>query len=261
VKFRIFGLKIGHLDKVLFRYRRHDSNISQDNLALSDARNTILTECYAALGAKVNAALILPFRNTAKEQFLFAEYSGFVPMNELLSDISSSNFFSRRVVAVQNMSSELVQLCNTHDIEIAHVPEFKSISETLSHLLENSMSEIEAIVSCTANFPFRLPKVYDSTLSKMMIFGYQQIFSSVRFDSNVYKMSNFGLIPIGNRQELKVLRDRVYLESGGVFGINLRSTHRDDPEVLSSLMGTIVIANQEAFEVRNQGDIKHLLQN
>ena len=52
----------------------------------------------------------------------------------------------------------------------------------------------------------------------------------------------------GSRRELRVHRDRLYLESGGLIGVSFSQA---GPSTSTPRVGSFVIASNEAIEVRN----------
>jgi len=250
VKFLLHKKRIGHLKKSLFRYRRHSNNISSNELLLSKARNQILIEAAASLDWKDHkSAIMIPFRNSVSEEFVHRDnLRGFSILKKLLVDISGSRLFSRRVLAVQEESKAVKTLGDTYGIEIIKVPRFITIAELIAFTKARHLQEIDSLVSATVNFPFRIQTCYDAAVSKLRIFGYDKMFSATKVEGNIYRLGANGMEYFGSRRELRVHRDRLYIESGGLNGV---SFSQPNPSTSSPRVGSFVIASNEAIEVRN----------
>lgn len=249
VKTLLHKKNIGHLEKPLFNYRRHSSNISSNELMLSRARNQILIEAATSLDWKNHkSAILIPFRNNKSEDFALRRFKGPSILEKLMEDISKSRLFSRRVLAVQEVSQEINVIGDKFEVEVIKVPSFPTIAELIEHAKAKLFPEINSLVSATVNFPFRNQTCYDAAISKLRIFGYYKMFSAIKVEGNVYRLGANGMEYFGSRRELRINRDRLYIESGGLIGVSFTPSVSN---VSTVKVGSFVMASIEATEIRN----------
>jgi glycosyltransferase involved in cell wall biosynthesis len=256
LKAKLADGKIGHISCVLFQYRRHGNNISTDELRLSKARNTILCELLKL--DKINdksSCLILPFRNLPRDSYAIAEPEDESSILEkVLRDMSVSTGFNQLALVVQNVSREVSKLAVKYDADLMTVPEFPSITESINFLKRNKKIKSEIVITGTVDYPLRLPEIYDAALSKMLIFKYNEIFSTVRFDSNAYRLGINGLEPISPHRELRLSRDRIYIQTGGLRGLDLNTSEQNH----NRRCGQILISSIESLEIREYNSMQYL---
>lgn len=261
VKAVIAGGNIGHIPKKLFKYRKHSSNISQDELMLSDARNTILKEILnSGVLDKPTSALILPFRNSHQEYFFRRRsFNGKSILDKVLEDFTTSESFDEILIFTQHETKDLREIAEKLHIRLEQLPIESSIDNMIEKARVNGIVAADIVVASTLNFPFRLKEVYDAALAKMLVFDYERIFSAVRYDKHVYKVGKNGMELNGLRQELRIHRDRIYIETGGVSGRRFSSEFKDKEDKRSPNTGNILISPEESVEIRNESSFNFLL--
>lgn len=262
VKAVIAGGNIGHIPRKLFKYRKHSSNISQNELMLSSARNTILKEILKSrLVDKPTSILVLPFRNSHQEEFFRRRsFNGKSILDKVLGDFTASDSFDDIVILTQHETKDLKEVARKSNIRLEHVPSESSIDNMIEKARIDRIVRADIVVAATLNFPFRLKEVYDAALAKMLVFDYERIFSAVRYDKHVYKIGKNGMELNGLRQELRINRDRIYIETGGVRGRRFSSEFKDKMGERSPSTGNILISPEESVEIRNESSFNFLLE-
>lgn len=257
VKMVMHKKRIGHLAKPLFSYRRHSNNISSNELSLSRARNQILIETASKLDWNNHkSAVMIPFRNNKAEEFtLNGNDKGVSLLEKLMVDISSSKLFSRRAIAVQENSWLLHSIASRHGFEVIVVPSFSTIARVIEFINTQHFQKINSLLAATVNFPFRIETCYDAAIAKLRIFNYDKMFSTTKVEGNVYRLGVHGMEYFGSREELRVRRDRLYIESGGLTAVHFSYSHQD---IYTKRVGSFLVSPNEAIEVRDATSVRHL---
>ena len=117
------------------------------------------------------------------------------------------------------------------------------IDHTIEHVLNNYFKKIpNSILICNFEYPLLKASYIDSAISSLFNHGSDSVISVVREQNNLYHDSGNGLSAFTLNKELRLERDIVYRETGGLHIVRGEYFHKNHT-LTSNLVSYVEIDN------------------
>lgn len=254
VKF-INKFKVININKTLFSYRRHNSNLTNNENKILGTRLKI-KDAYVKKN-KIDlpkAAAVIPLRpnyDIALEAFgesTFLDHK----INELLNAnnvskviVTSSDLVIREHVQ-RNYGEQVHFIVRPLETERINV----SLFETLKFLSGNDLlDDMEAILFCSVTFPFVDQHIINDAINTLAIFKADSLVSVRQEDNKFYRHTGNGMQAILEQDSFtKLEREALYKYTGGILLTKKTSSIRAG-KLIHGNVGHVVISEKAALNV------------
>jgi len=269
IKF-VLNHKVNNINKPLFSYRRHGSNLTTNEERILTTRQRIKGDYINKHNLVLPTTVaVIPVRNTFIGQTNW-------PLLEIKGKTILESAIEKACVAkninwvVVTSSDENILLFLTGKkiqhpkLKIIPRPEqFSRIHESLSKTFDLVLEKLaqqnlfpQAIMSIALEYPFLSSDVIDDAVNTTTIFKSNSLLS-VRPDNRMYYQHiGQGMVPILDQDKFtKLEREALYKGAGGVT-LSITEDYKKAKKMVSGLVGHIVVDHLTAFGVWSDFELK-----
>ncbi len=263
--------KVANINKPLFFYRRHGSNLSENEDKILSTRKKINDSFINSFSTTVQkTSVIIPIRKTMINTTnwpLYKKCNGSTVLEEMVKKAAASKKIDTVVV-----TSEDQEILNfTHQLKdqvdkllvIPRPPEYARVNESLNKTiflvlneLKNKGIEPDLIMTLGIENPFISTDILEDAINTQTIFNSDSLIS-VRPDNRTYYQHNGqGMHPILDQERFtKFERDALYKGSGGIV-LTKKENFMKFRKMQSGKVGHIIVGNWTAFGVFSEFDLE-----
>lgn len=254
--------KIVHVDLPLFFYRQHSLSLSKNKSKLFKTRAKILKKNVKKIKIPSNIVAVIPVRgpNISNDCDSLFKFKG----KELLKVLIN------KVLKVKNINNIVILSSDKNVFDL--VKKFKNkkikfFKRDIKDSLENTSQKIsilnyfgnlkikpDLLYILNFNYPYLDEFYYELSLNTLLIHDYDKVITVLPDIKNqFYKDSKTGLrlISNSNSKELKLERDIIYVEKGGIQLETYKSFLSDSQ---NKKIGKIVIDNQSSIKIKKNNN-------
>ncbi|MCP1663268.1 glycosyltransferase involved in cell wall biosynthesis [Methanocalculus sp. AMF5] len=268
IKF-IYHHKVSNINKPLFYYRKHDTNLTRDEGRILETRREINQKFIDLYYGKKSTLAIIPVRKTHIGDTILPLYvttNGKTILENLIEQASLSENIDSVVVTSEddeilnhaiNLKDYFPKLCI-----ISRPEEYAQINEPLNrsiyHILD-SFEEIgripEAIMILSIDYPFIKTDHIDDAINTMTIFKTDSLLS-VRPDTRTFFQHNgHGMTPILNQDSYtRYEREALYKGAGGIVSSTVEN-FKINKKMASGKIGHVIVDQRTAFGIFSDFDM------
>lgn len=224
-----------HIGESLFCYRQHGGNLTRDESRLSRARAALMAKHVAKRGVlRPKVIGIVPVRGQVADPGSMAMRNlGGRPLVDWTIDEALSCEGINRVVVSSPDESVLEHVherygsrVGVHRRALDWAGLNVDVATTVSHVLDTEAAEdrfYDAQMILTAESPFRSAVYIQQAIDVMLLFGADGVVGVRRSDEMFYLHNGLGLQPVREDERLRLERDDLYRECGGMHLVRSRS--------------------------------------
>ena len=260
--------KVTNVNLPLFYYRQHNNNLSKKTDRILSTRHKIIKQHTKENEISSKSHLcILPIRSFYDETPLaLRPFSGTTLLGLTLQQIKESENISHTILS--SSDERILEYASKHKetipLTVDKRPEALSnfnarIENTVDYLLDEytQPGKYETITILNFEYPLRKPLYIDKAINTLYLFNADAVIAIEQKDANFYTHNGSGLEPFSTNRELRLERDVIYEESGGIHTVNYNSymKHRN---LLCGKVGHIVLDELSSKRVDSELDFRIL---
>ena len=250
---------VTNLNIPLFYYRQHPKSLTKNQEKILSTRSKILSNHPNV--SKEKTLVIIPIRKDSSNNPLYLKKFGKLTIiNNLISKIEESSKIykiivssdDKRIEKVLKKSDKVIFHNRKPDLAALNIP----IEETIDDVLNNfapSNKDIKFISVINYEYPFFKLNYLESSLDVMEVFGTNSSFSVLNSNSNFYIHEGNGLSPLSNNKKLRLERDFMFEEIGGIHSVNF-SWYKKNRHLTSPGSGHVLIDSLSSFKIKDGND-------
>lgn len=260
--------KVTNINKPLFSYRRHSTNLTLNEEKILNTRKQIKEVFVNQNFEKPTTLAVLPVRDhfIGNENLPLFFFNGKTLLEHKIDTCLASKHVSQIVVSVAG--AELFDFANAAfknepTIHVIQRPqEFAGPNETLFTTLMHAVDHIgsikfepQAVMSVSLDFPFTQADVLDEAINTLVLFKSDTVLS-VRSDTQMYyQHTGHTLQPILNQDKFTRLeREALYRGAGGIILTTVASLIKHQKTV-AGIVSHIVVNQKNAFGIFSDFDL------
>jgi len=261
--------KVVNVNKPLFSYRRHNSNLTSNEERILSTRKQI-KEFFVDQHLEIPQTLaIIPARNTFIGDLNWPLYT--VQGKSILQHKVETCVSAKRVsnVVITTSDDQILEHARQwvdqyKGVKLIKRPkEFARTNETLSRTVEHALNftleegvDFGMIMSVSLEYPFALSDMMDEAVNTLALFKADSVLS-VRPDNRMYyQHSGHTLTPILDQDKFtKLEREALYKGAGGVVVSTLKN-FKETKQLYSGSVSHIVVDQKTSFGVFSEFDFE-----
>jgi glycosyltransferase involved in cell wall biosynthesis len=256
--------KVANINKPLFSYRRHGSNLTTNEGRILDTRKKIKEAFVDQYLQTPETLAIIPIRNTFIGDINWPLYK--VDDQSIIQHKVAACLRSRRIghVIVSTSDYEILAHCreifgNDDKVSIIERPkEFTRLNETLNDTIKHALDYhhanfkmVDAIMTLSVEYPFLLHDVIDEAVNTLALFKSDSVLSVIPDNRMYYQHTGHTLHPILDQEKFtKLEREAIYRGAGGVV-LSTVKNFMDNHKMTSSKISHVVVDQKTAMRVSN----------
>ena len=262
--------KVANINKPLFSYRRHGTNLTTDESKILETRKKIKDLFVSQYHEKPQSLAVIPVRNT---------FIGKVNWPLLVMEDGKSILEKKVETCLAVNSIKAVSITTSDDDIFDHASaifrnvdrvfvirrprEFAGPNETLERTLQLALAEIsekgisvDTVISVSLEYPFLTADVIDDAVNSLVLFQSDSVLS-VRPDNHLYyQHTGHSLKPILDQDKFtKLEREALYKGAGGVVVARVNSFETSG-KMISGRVSHVVVDQKNAFGVFGPFDLQ-----
>jgi len=249
--------KIVHVDLPLFFYRQHSLSLSKNKSKLFKIRSKILKKNIKKIKIPENIVAVIPVRgpNISNDCDSLYKFKGKELLKILINKVLKIKLIKNIVVLSSDKNVlNLVKKYKDKKIkffkrDIKDSLENTSQKKSILKYFDNYKIKPNLLFTLNFNYPFLDNFYYDLSINTLLIHDYNKVITVLPDIKNqFYKDSNTGLklISNSNSKQLKLERDIIYVEKGGIQLETYKSFLSNSQ---NKKKGKIVIDNQSSIKI------------
>jgi glycosyltransferase involved in cell wall biosynthesis len=226
--------KIGNINLPLFYYRQHGNSLTSNNDKILKTRCDIIRKHTGdKISEKHQNLCIIPIRADENESPLALRAFSETTLLDITIDqalhaknidkvILTTN--DDRIYGYAKQTLDLKIIVNKRPTSLAapNVP----IEKTVNYLLREYYGELdlpEMITILNYEYPLRSSKYIDQSIDVICLYDADSSLSVSERSRNLYRHAGNGLVPFSSNTQLRLERDAVYEERGGIHSFRYKS--------------------------------------
>lgn len=247
-----------NINLTLFYYRKHNDNLTSNTKKILTARKQLKQEFVNETHPKKQKILlIIPTRG---EIGIYPK----LPLKEIAGKpliyypISTAKRANVDKIVVISESEEVLKYCQELNVETIKRPEELAkpnspIEPTINFVLEKVESEgflPSQVVLLNVTSPLIRSEHINEAINTLLIYNADSVISVKENSKFHYKHGEFGLEPLFNKRVLRLEREILYEETGGLFVSKRESITKDD--FLGIKKSHIILDEDEGIDIHSK---------
>lgn len=259
--------KVANINLPLFFYRQHGENLTSNDSRILSTRHQIIKKHVDIDDIKAkNHICIIPIRGELINQIPVAihPFSNTNLLEVVLKQVSESQYYKKIIVTTPN--EEIINFLDQQSYEniiINKRPEELSgintyLEDTIDYLEEtykDAFENLDTLSLVNYEYPLRSGFYFDKAINTLYLYDVDSIISVKEKTSNFYIHSGKGLKPIIENKVLRLEREIIYEEVGGIHTFKFDS-YKKFRTINMGKIGHIVMDEKSVQKVGSIFDFK-----
>lgn len=261
VKF-ISKYKVKNINKPLFNYRQHSSNLTKDEEKILKTRADIHKEYVPEKPENLRTLVIIPLREEGiyTNSLAFEKLDGKTLLQCKIDELLKS-FYVKKIV-VTSPEKEIGDFVNTiysHNDKICYI--FRSVEQTMYNVGLNSTIDIvlnqlnnnyDIIAIASIEYPFISSEILDDAVNSLSLFGSDSLISVREENNTYYQHRGSGMEPILDQDKFtKLERESLYKHVGGLSLVRMKHFKKSG-KIISGKIGHIILNEKSCLGVHSK---------
>ena len=261
--------QVANINLPLFYYRQRQSNLTSDKRALFDTRAQI-TRARARRSATKDSEsqswIVVPVRkeNSAKKLALSSIGGQTLIARSVQQAIGIEN--NARVLVTtddQDVIEHLTEKFALEEVVLDKRPEplcapNSPIDRTLLYLLEKYEKDLGSpriICVCNYEYPLRNHRYIDQMIDSIQVFDADSSIGVTEKNMNLYNNFGNGLVPLVQNRNLRLERDFVYEDCGGLRAVSADFL-KETGQILGDKSSAVLLDFLSCFKINSVSDLE-----
>jgi sialic acid synthase SpsE/spore coat polysaccharide biosynthesis protein SpsF (cytidylyltransferase family) len=257
--------KVCNINLPLFNYRKHGENLTENKERLYRTRHRIIKKHLKLSNIKQKKHLaIVPIRDEDENSWMLDTILGSTLIDITLKNLMNSKFFKTIVVTTPNKKildylKKKYKTLIKYDNRPENLARFNSlIDNTVAHVLKKfSLKKYDTISIINCEYPLRKDYYFEKAINTLYLFDAESVISVIEENSNFYQHKGDGLIPLKSNKNLRLEREFIYRETGGIHVVNGKYFNINK-RILGTRNSHIVLDSNSALKVNNNNEFIQL---
>lgn len=257
--------KVANINLPLFYYRQHGNSLTRNKEKLYNTRHEIIKKHTKDLNISSKKHIaILPLREQDANPLALKAFSDTTLLDITIENLLNCENISEVIVSTPNdviltylkaKYEEKIYLHKRPD-ELARVN--THIDETVSDILSTyNFEKLDSITVINYEYPLRKSFYIDKAINALYLFDADSAISVSQENANFYMHKGDGLEPFNSNTELRLEREFIYKEIGGIHCVK-GSYFKDNARILGARTTHIVLDGKSSKGIKNQEDFDYL---
>lgn len=258
--------KVSNVNLPLFYYRQHENSLTHDRGELYRTRHKVVKKHTKELEVyKKNHVAIIPIRDESEDPLclkVFASKTTLldIAVTSLLSTDSIKQVIlttpNKKILhyAQKNYSNRLV--VDMRPQKLARIN--TNLSNTIKHCFDKySLKKFDTISVINYEYPLRKSFYIDKAVNTLYLFDADSVISVQCENANFYQHNGAGLIPFNSNKALRLERDFIYKEAGGIHVTKVSSFIKNNG-LIGKRITHILMDDKSIKSALSVGDFEYL---
>lgn len=261
--------KVANINVPLFYYRRHQNNLTNNELRILNTRKEIKETFLKRIKKEIpSTTAIIPVRSShiGNHNWPFYEIEGKTILENKIEVALEANKISS--VVVTSSEKEVIEFIKEkyYENEKVHIiyrpKKYAKVNESLINTLKYVLDILakkyiytEAIMMLSLEYPFTTSNTLDDAINTLMIFNTDTVLSVRQNNLTHYRHTGHGLEVILEQDKFtKLEREALYTGAGGIV-LTTKQSFLQNEKIIAGTIGHIVVDSKTAQGVFNGFDL------
>jgi glycosyltransferase involved in cell wall biosynthesis len=255
-----------NINKPLFRYTRHENNLTNNKEQILETRYGIQKKYYDEnLSSSKKVLGIIPIISNPihKSAKPFNMLNGKPLIWYTLSEVVKCQRIGKFVISTD--SDEVASYARDFGIEVIIRKDnltnmFVKMNEIIKDVFEtiDQNNDFEAMCLLYINSPLRKSEYIDSAVDIFNIFGADSVLAVEEISNDIYKSSNSGIVPIlKNQDKIKYEDDSLFVDTSSLYLTDLQFFNNTG-EFIGGKIGKIIVPRYNGTKIESDLDLEIL---
>ena|GEM_PF-150340 len=257
--------KFKNISLPLFCYRQHQSSLSSNSQELLNTRAQIVKKHTQDMNLEALQHLaIIPIRDQDENPLPLETFKGTTLIQYVMDKVLSCPLYKRIVITTPNKKIlEEIKSWNEPRVLLDERPRKLAslntpLEDTVFHILNSyGLQNMDTISLINYEYPLRDPFYLEKAIRSMYLFESDAILSVRLEDGNFYRHQGNGLIPITSPTQLRLEREFLYREEGGIHCVKMGYflQHR---KIIAQRTAHLLMDEKSSFCLRTKEELSEL---
>ncbi len=257
--------KVRNINLPLFNYRKHGENLTENKEILYKTRHEIIKKHLKLHQIKHKKHLaIIPIRDEEKNTWFIKPFLGSTLIDITLKNLMINDFFKTIVISTPN-EEILSYLKSNYKNLIQYDKRPKNLAKdntlidnTVAHVIDKfSLKKYDTISIINCEYPFRKDFYFEKAVNTLYLFDAESVISVLEENANFYQHKGDGLIPLNSNRNLRLEREFIYRETGGIHVVSGKY-FKKNKKILGKKNSHISLDSRSVIKVNNENDLRQL---
>jgi len=259
--------KVTNINKPLFSYRQHGSNLTSNENRILDTRAQINADYIETLEIKNNAIAIIPIRNKA-DKYYKLKINETSLLDLKINEALETKSIKKIIITcpdIEVKESIDASLLNNEKVDFVLRSEESSrfntsldlsISEILKTLDIQGDDSTTALVILDIRFPLLSSIKISDAINTMLLFKADSLISVRSDNGSFFKHDGSGMYPLfENINQNKLERDVLYRHVGGIT-VSSVSSFLKSKKIINGKVGHMSLDKNSSYIIENKADLE-----
>jgi glycosyltransferase involved in cell wall biosynthesis len=251
--------KLAFVNLLLFNYRRHRNNLTNDGVTLLETRADITKHHLLLKKKKLPKTLIvIPISQLYSDDKThpLSDFKGRKLIDWTL--ITALNFETRTEIVLISADEKLneyiaqewpsVKVFFRRD-KISYIA--RTYVEEILYFINESRFSYDFICVIEIEYPLRNSRIIENSIFTADLFDYDSVIGVEESRENIFRKVGNGLVDISDGGDLKIDRESFYIKAGG-FSVVRKEFAENFKILLGGNLGFILLSPFETFSIANE---------
>jgi len=236
----IKNYKVVNVNLPLFYYRRHGKNLTNKEKKLFKTRAKIfqnqlvkkkLKKCFAIIpvrGTEIDSTSY-QLKNLGKKKLLDWTIDEALDARRIEKVVVTTPDMKIIKHIKEKYGKEVITFSRDFRLALHNT----SLDETFSNLFNNfpkKLNNFDSLAVLYSDYPFRGSKYIDMAINSMEIFETNKVIGVRKQNTTVYRHSGKSILPLNKQGSIRLEKNEIYNEAGGIFIIRRGTNFTDNNE-------------------------------
>ena len=257
--------RVANVNLPLFYYRQHNTNLTNNKEKLYETRHSIVKKHTKKLQVSLmNHVAIIPIRDDGEKPLCLRRFADTTLVDILIKDVLSTDNIKKIILTTPNESimSYVSKkygdkiIVDSRPRELARIN--TDIINTVKYCLDKYHLELfDTVTVVNYEYPLRGSFYIDKALNTLYLFNADRVISVCRDNANFYQHDGGGLKPFNSNKALKLEREFVYREVGGIHTMKIADII-NDKNIMDGKSTHILMDGRSSRNVTDEDEFTHL---
>lgn len=257
--------KVANINLPLFYYRQHKNSLTKNKEKLYNTRHEIIKKHTKELDIKSKKHIaIVPIRESEDTPLCLNKFSDTTLLDITINNLLKAENIEKIIISTPNnrIISYLSEK-NYSDVILDKRPDELAmlntkIEDTLEYLIKKyNLQNLDTISIVNYEYPLRKCFYVDKAINTLYLFNAKSVISVIQENANFYFHKGKGLEPFNSNKDLRLERDFVYKEAGGIHVVKTE-VFLKEKRIITDKNTHIILDEKSAKQIKSQEDFEYL---
>jgi len=257
--------KVANVSLPLFYYRQHEESLTKNKEKLYNTRHEIIKKHVKNFDIKSKEHIaIVPIRDKDKHPMCLKKFADTTILDITINNLLKTENISKIIVTTPN--EVIITYLNdkygsrtTLDLRPSELAMLNTkLESTLEYLIKKyNLEKSDTISIINYEYPLRKSFYIDKAINTLYLFDAKSTISVVQESANFYLHKGDGLEPFSSNSDLRLERDFIYKEAGGIHTVKTEYFLKDK-KIISDKSTHIILDENSAKQIKSVDDFEYL---